>query len=240
MKKDETYFGMVLRAIRKSRRLSQTELAEKAGIDQSYLNKIENGKRMPSDEVLFRLADVLVAEELFTAAGISIPAEFEKKYPLQETELPQIVVPSFLENLLRIYGDEARQEFKKRLEKEDKIKLLTMTINTNLKAYYSLKKDLEHTLNNEKLTTVLSIVDTLFRSFSHLEKTQYDLEIIANNEGEARGKVWALDKTWRTIEQYTTINLSGFLQEILKLDKNDAEFLVDIINVRKNKKPPII
>lgn len=61
--------------------MTQKELAKKAQIDTSHLNKIEKGIRMPSYKVLFRLANVLIAEELFLAAGRVIPSEFIEKYP---------------------------------------------------------------------------------------------------------------------------------------------------------------
>ena len=72
-------FGSYLRNIRKTRMMSQKELAEKVGIAPSHLNKIEKGIRNPSEKVLFLLADVLVAENLFTVAGRLIPPEMKVK-----------------------------------------------------------------------------------------------------------------------------------------------------------------
>jgi len=48
-----------LRTLRLARGLTQPLLAEKAGIEQSYLSKLENGRSRPSDEVLARLAQAL-------------------------------------------------------------------------------------------------------------------------------------------------------------------------------------
>jgi transcriptional regulator with XRE-family HTH domain len=48
-----------LRTLRLARGLTQPMLAEKAGIEQSYLSKLENGRSKPSDEVLARLAQAL-------------------------------------------------------------------------------------------------------------------------------------------------------------------------------------
>jgi transcriptional regulator with XRE-family HTH domain len=67
-----------LRILRLAKGLTQPTLAEKAGIEQSYLSKLENGRSMPSDEVLKRLADALEStpEELMRngADGEPVPA----------------------------------------------------------------------------------------------------------------------------------------------------------------------
>jgi len=49
-------------AIRLKRCMEQKELAEKAKVDLSWLNKVENGKATPSLALLQRLADVLDVE----------------------------------------------------------------------------------------------------------------------------------------------------------------------------------
>lgn len=51
-------FGERLRQLRANRNLTQPELAEAAGIEQSYLSKLENGKSLPSNEVLSSILDV--------------------------------------------------------------------------------------------------------------------------------------------------------------------------------------
>ncbi|MGE5624080.1 MAG: helix-turn-helix domain-containing protein [Bacillota bacterium] len=48
-----------LRTLRLARGLTQPALAEKAGIEQSYLSKLENGRSKPSEDVLARLAQAL-------------------------------------------------------------------------------------------------------------------------------------------------------------------------------------
>ena len=48
-----------LRTLRLARGLTQPVLADKAGIEQSYLSKLENGRSKPSEEVLERLAEAL-------------------------------------------------------------------------------------------------------------------------------------------------------------------------------------
>lgn len=52
-------FGQRVRKLRKQKGLTQEKLAERAGIDYSYLNLIENGKRNPSLKVMAKLSRIL-------------------------------------------------------------------------------------------------------------------------------------------------------------------------------------
>ena len=78
-------FGDRLRSLRKEARLSQRDLAERVGVDFTYLSKIENGRvEPPSETVLKRIADELgsalgrdqaaLADELITLGG-KIPSD---------------------------------------------------------------------------------------------------------------------------------------------------------------------
>ena len=51
-------FGEKIRALRHEKNLTQPELAEAMGIEQSYLSKLENDKSLPSNDVLNRILDV--------------------------------------------------------------------------------------------------------------------------------------------------------------------------------------
>ena len=51
-------FGNKLRLLRQDKGLTQPELAETMGIEQSYLSKLENGKSLPSNDVFNRILDV--------------------------------------------------------------------------------------------------------------------------------------------------------------------------------------
>lgn len=66
-----TTFGELLREKRRSAGLSQRQLADRAGVDFSYISKLENG-RLPAaaDETVIRICVILgcPAEEFFTAA----------------------------------------------------------------------------------------------------------------------------------------------------------------------------
>lgn len=50
-------FGEKLKQLRQSRNLSQPELAEAIGIEQSYLSKLENDKSVPSPDMLNRILE---------------------------------------------------------------------------------------------------------------------------------------------------------------------------------------
>lgn len=51
-------FGEKLRQLRNEKGLTQPELANAMGIEQSYLSKLENDKSLPSNDVLNRILDV--------------------------------------------------------------------------------------------------------------------------------------------------------------------------------------
>lgn len=51
--------GSILRERRIRKGLSQSELASKIGITQTFLSLVEHGKRIPSYDVLQRIAEVL-------------------------------------------------------------------------------------------------------------------------------------------------------------------------------------
>ncbi len=51
-------FGEKIRQLRQYKDLTQPELAEAMGIEQSYLSKLENDKSLPSNDVLNRILDV--------------------------------------------------------------------------------------------------------------------------------------------------------------------------------------
>jgi HTH-type transcriptional regulator, competence development regulator len=72
-----TTFGELLREKRRAAGLSQRQLADRAGVDFSYISKLENS-RLPAaaDETVVRICDILgcPAEEFFTAAK-KLPTE---------------------------------------------------------------------------------------------------------------------------------------------------------------------
>jgi transcriptional regulator with XRE-family HTH domain len=71
-------FGGLLSAARKQRAWSQATLALEAGVDASYISKLEDSHREPSRETVGMFCDVLnltVAEEnrMYVAAGYVPP-----------------------------------------------------------------------------------------------------------------------------------------------------------------------
>ena len=70
-------FGKAIRNYRKQRGISQKELAEKAGIDFTYLSKIENNRTPPpSEDVIKAMAATLEvdSDELIRMAG-KVPSD---------------------------------------------------------------------------------------------------------------------------------------------------------------------
>lgn len=52
-------WGRRIRAFRRLKRMKQTELAQELGMSASMLGKIEQGKRIPSEEQMERIATLL-------------------------------------------------------------------------------------------------------------------------------------------------------------------------------------
>lgn len=54
-------FGLEIKTLRKARRITQRDLAEKAGVDFTYISKMENGqlKNFPSVDTIIKIADIL-------------------------------------------------------------------------------------------------------------------------------------------------------------------------------------
>lgn len=74
--------GTLLRNLRLRRGLSQFELANSAGINNSYLSRIENGERRPSPKILKRFSEILdyAYDELVVKSGI-LSEEFVRSTP---------------------------------------------------------------------------------------------------------------------------------------------------------------
>ena len=80
-------FGARLKELREQAGLSQGELANKVGVNFTYLSKIESGVRPPpSEKVILRLAEVLDADrdELMTLAG-KVPSDIAEMLKNRET-----------------------------------------------------------------------------------------------------------------------------------------------------------
>jgi len=65
--KYEEIFGILIKEIRKNKSLSQEKLAEKTGLDRTFISSIETGKKIPTLTSICKLAKGLdiKASELF-------------------------------------------------------------------------------------------------------------------------------------------------------------------------------
>ena len=59
--------GGLLKARRKKLKLTAEELADKAGIDRTYITKIETDDKLPSPVIMEKIANALGDEDLFKA-----------------------------------------------------------------------------------------------------------------------------------------------------------------------------
>lgn len=51
--------GEVIREFRLSKKLSQEKVAELSGLDRTYISLIERGKRQPTIQTIFKIANAL-------------------------------------------------------------------------------------------------------------------------------------------------------------------------------------
>ena len=59
--------GSLLKARRKNLKLTAEELADKAGIDRTYITKIETDDKLPSPTIMEKITNALSDEDLFKA-----------------------------------------------------------------------------------------------------------------------------------------------------------------------------
>lgn len=72
--------GILIKSLRNSLGWQQNYLAEKLGITTNYLSLIENGKRIPSKEVIERFAkEAGVSVDALEFLSTDIPDELDKK-----------------------------------------------------------------------------------------------------------------------------------------------------------------
>lgn len=73
-------FGAMLRALRRQAGLSQRELAQRAGLDFSYISKVENGRLPPpaADTIVLLCSLLGVSADDLLAATHKLPTEVEE------------------------------------------------------------------------------------------------------------------------------------------------------------------
>lgn len=72
-------FGQILKEVRRSKSISQRDLANKAGVDFTYISKLENDRLPPpSAETVVKLAEILgTSQELFLAKSGKVENEIK-------------------------------------------------------------------------------------------------------------------------------------------------------------------
>lgn len=106
--------GERIKLARKSRKLSQTELAEKVDLTQGFIGHIEKGRNQPSVELLARIAIILGCNITWLATGEG-DSGLDGKYCADSLDKPLVgqgysVLSDLEEMLLRIIkeGDETK------------------------------------------------------------------------------------------------------------------------------------
>ena len=96
------FLGTKIRTIRKSNKLTLEDLSERCSEDNpktapsvSYLSMIENGKRLPSDDVLEQIANIFQKEpEWFLDENLDISVPIDETNEIKHFSLP--LEPGFL------------------------------------------------------------------------------------------------------------------------------------------------
>jgi transcriptional regulator with XRE-family HTH domain len=105
----EMNFGETIKRLRRDCDLTQRAVAEKVGIDVTYLSKLENGRgEMPSEKLIRELAAVLHAdaEELLALAG-RVPNE------IRELALADVDFARFLRKIPEMDEPERRKLYRR-------------------------------------------------------------------------------------------------------------------------------
>ena len=226
-KQTQSTFGIILRSTRESRMLSQKDLAEKVGIAPSHLNKLESGVRMPSSRVLNKIAETLVAPNLYIAAGRLIPNEFEEKFPSPKTiPIEEIKLPDILKILQNYYWTNFKQASTKETEMVDYIRDIERFISSWEDSYNSLENTLD------KLENAKQRLDLYYK----LRAKAWQLQVLAWKKGILVGKSEAVVEVYDEIKKLANINMAQFLVDFTELSYADAEFIADIIELRQRKK----
>ncbi|HEV2072610.1 MAG TPA: helix-turn-helix transcriptional regulator [Thermomicrobiales bacterium] len=109
---DEVRFGLTLKSLRETRRVSQSKLAERAGFDHSYVSRLESGARTPTRDAVQQLARALDLErvqqdELLAAAGF-LPREVSSLLS-NEPEITEVLGLLRNDQVPEAYRDSMRQ-----------------------------------------------------------------------------------------------------------------------------------
>lgn len=117
----EPGLGVAIRQLRIGARMNQSELAERSGVERSYINMLENGKRsnasyniiaslakslgVPASRI-YREAELPVPEGLADDERIVITSDPEKARPMRRLERLPVPMLNFLERVARAMEEE--------------------------------------------------------------------------------------------------------------------------------------
>jgi transcriptional regulator with XRE-family HTH domain len=89
-------FGVRIRNLRKKQRLSQEELADKAGLHPTYVGGVERGERNPSFESILKIADALEVSpgQLFRFEGVRTSLDLDEQIVEELLDLVENLRPS--------------------------------------------------------------------------------------------------------------------------------------------------
>lgn len=85
---DKEFIGKVIQTFRKNANIKQSELAEKTGISEKHLSKIETGKNFPSLDNFLKMAEVLSFK--LSDFGIETQEGFNKENELKKALFKKI------------------------------------------------------------------------------------------------------------------------------------------------------
>lgn len=84
-----TPFSSTLATLRASRRISQSRLAEAAGVQHSFVSRLESGSRSPSRNTVVALADALGATDS-ERANLLGAAGFASQTPIHDPTVAEL------------------------------------------------------------------------------------------------------------------------------------------------------
>lgn len=99
MKEILLVFGKRLKSLRKERKMTQEELADKLGLHNSYIGLLERGERIPSLLTLDKIARYFGVKP----ADLIMEEQKSQKYDLKQKELLYIVREGSQEEIDKLY-----------------------------------------------------------------------------------------------------------------------------------------
>lgn len=78
-------FKDILKQLRKSKKITQKELADNIGISEISIRSYESGRRLPNSETLVKL------ENYFNVSGAYLRGETDQKTPMEKWEDPELM-----------------------------------------------------------------------------------------------------------------------------------------------------